>query len=134
MAAAEQAGVVRDGGEAQLTDEVIGQVVAAGRPARAGGHGAGWEALEAEAERITGWVEKDLSVVKIADLLARRGVLVPYRTLHRFSHRAVRVLAGVAVPRCGSPTVSRGWSVRSTSPGWGWSMTRARAGAGWSTR
>jgi transposase len=84
VAAAEAAGVVRDGGEAQLTDELIGQVVQAVRPARAGGHGAAWEALEAEVERITEWVGKDLSVVKIADLLTRRGVLVPYRTLHRF--------------------------------------------------
>jgi transposase len=40
--------------------------------------------LEAEREQISEWVGKDLSVVKIADLLARRGVLVPYRTVHRF--------------------------------------------------
>ncbi|MGH3807074.1 MAG: hypothetical protein ACRDRU_10660 [Pseudonocardiaceae bacterium] len=59
-------------------------MVGAVRPVRAGGHGQAWEALEAERERITGWVGKDLSVVKIADLLARRGVGVPYRTLHRF--------------------------------------------------
>lgn len=84
VAAAEAVGVVREGGEAQLTDEVIGQVVGAVRPARAGGHGAVWEALEAEVGRITEWVGQDLSVVKIADLLARRGVVVPYRTLHRF--------------------------------------------------
>jgi transposase len=84
VAAAEAAGVVRGGGVGQLTDEVIGQVVAAVRPARAGGHGHAWEALEAEREQISEWVGKDLSVVKIADLLARRGVLVPYRTVHRF--------------------------------------------------
>jgi transposase len=84
VAAAEAAGVCREGGLAQLTDEVIGQVVAAVRPVRAGGHGQAWEALEAEREQISEWVGKDLSVVKIADLLARRGVLAPYRTLHRF--------------------------------------------------
>ena len=84
VAAAQQAGVVRDGGEAQLTDAVIGQIVQAVRPARASGRGASWEALEAERERIAEWVKQDLSVVKIADLLGRRGVLVPYRTLHRF--------------------------------------------------
>lgn len=62
-------------GLAQLTDEVIGQVVVAVRPVRVGGHGRGraWEALEAEREQISKWVGKDLSVVKIADLLARRG-------------------------------------------------------------
>ncbi len=84
VAAAEQAGVVREGGEAQLTDEVVGQVVQAVRPVRASGRGASWEALEAEHQRIAGWVEQDLSVVKIGELLGRRGVLVPYRTLHRF--------------------------------------------------
>jgi hypothetical protein len=59
-------------------------VVAAVRPVRASGHGQAWEALEAEREQITEWVGKDLSVVKISDLLTRRGVLAPYRTLHRF--------------------------------------------------
>ncbi|MGH3857548.1 MAG: IS21/IS408/IS1162 family transposase [Pseudonocardiaceae bacterium] len=63
---------------------MVGQVVGAVRPARASGHGQAWEALEAERERIAEWVGKDLSVVKIGDLLTRRGVLVPYRTLHRF--------------------------------------------------
>jgi transposase len=84
VAAAEAAGVCREGGLGQLTDEVIGQVVAAVRPVRVGGHGQAWDALEAQREQISEWVGKDLTVVKIADLLARRGVLVPYRTLHRF--------------------------------------------------
>ncbi|MGH3700004.1 MAG: IS21 family transposase [Pseudonocardiaceae bacterium] len=84
VAAAEAAGVCREGGLGQLTDEVIGQVVVAVRPVRTGGHGPAWEALEAERVQISEWVGKDLTVVKIADLLARRGVLVPYRTLHRF--------------------------------------------------
>lgn len=82
--AATQAGLVRDGGEGQLTDELIGQVVAAARPVRTSGHGASWEALEAQREQILEWVGKDLTVVKIGDLLARRGVRVAYRTLHRF--------------------------------------------------
>jgi transposase len=82
--AAEEAGVVRDGGAGQITDEVIGLVVAAVRPARPAGHGTAWELLAAHREQITTWVGKDLTVVKIGDLLARRGVVVPYRTLHRF--------------------------------------------------
>ena len=84
VAAAEAAGVCREGGLARLTDEVIGQVVAAVRPARAGGHGHAWDALEAEREQISEWVGKDLSVVKIADLLTQRGVLALSRALHRF--------------------------------------------------
>jgi hypothetical protein len=37
--AAVAAGLVRDGGEEQLTHELLGAVVAAVRPARVGGHG-----------------------------------------------------------------------------------------------
>lgn len=84
VGAAEEAGLVRDGGEAQLTDELIGQVVQAVRPARAGGHGSAWEALQAEQAQISEWVKQGLSVVKIGTKLERRGVFVPYRTLHRF--------------------------------------------------
>jgi hypothetical protein len=82
--AAGEAGLVADGGEGQLTDELIGQVVAAVRPARTHGHGTSWDELEALVAQITEWVGKDLTVIKIVDLLARRGVVVPYRTLHRF--------------------------------------------------
>ncbi len=82
--AAVAAGLDRDGGEEQLTDELVGQVVAAVRPARPQGHGAGWEALEGQHAQIVGWVGQDLTVVKIGDLLARRGVVVAHRTLHRY--------------------------------------------------
>jgi transposase len=82
--AAEAAGVARDGGLGQVTDEVIGRVVAAVRPARPAGHGSAWALLLAQREQITTWVGKDLTVVKIGILLERRGVVVPYRTLHRF--------------------------------------------------
>ena len=40
--------------------------------------------LQSQREQITLWVGNDLTVVKIGDLLARQGVVVPYRTLHRF--------------------------------------------------
>lgn len=43
-----------------------------------------WQLLEAEREPITTWVDEGLTVVKIGTLLGRRGVVVPYRTLHRF--------------------------------------------------
>jgi transposase len=82
--AAEEAGVVRDGGLGQVTDEVIGRIVSAVRPARPAGHGRAWALLLAEREQITTWVGKDLTVVKIGVLLERRGVAVPYRTLYRF--------------------------------------------------
>jgi transposase len=82
--AAEAAGVVRGGGWGQVTDDVVGAVVAAVRPVRPAGHGSAWELLTAEREQIVDWVGKGLTVVKIGTLLGRRGVVVPYRTLHRF--------------------------------------------------
>lgn len=80
-----EAGLVRDGGESQLTDELLGQVIEAVRPERPAGHGAAWEACRAEHERIKAWLEQDLKLTKVEDLLGRRGVVVPYRTLHRYA-------------------------------------------------
>ena len=82
--AAEAAGVVRDRGEGQLTDELIGAVVEAVRPSRPRGHGDAWQRCLAERDRIKAWLDADVPVVKIVDLLTRRGVIVPERTLHRF--------------------------------------------------
>jgi transposase len=82
--AAVEAGLARDGGAGQLTDELVGQVAQAVRPVRPGGHGQAWEQLEACQEQIEGWLRAGLSVVKTGVLLERRGIVVPYRTLHRF--------------------------------------------------
>jgi len=84
VAAAVAAGVARDGGLAQLTDELVGQVAQVVRPVRPGGHGRAWDQLEACHAEIEAKVKQGLSVVKIGVLLERRGVVVPYRTLHRF--------------------------------------------------
>jgi len=91
IAAALELGLDRSGGEAQLTDELIGQVAEKVRPHRPDGHGEAWRRLLAEEEHIKAWVKQDLTVVKIGILLARRGVVVPHRTLARF-----------AVERCGA--------------------------------
>jgi hypothetical protein len=82
--AAVAAGLARDGGTGQLTDELVGQVAETVRPARPGGHGPAWEALEACRAGVEAWVKQGLTVVKIGVLLERQGVVVPYRTLHRF--------------------------------------------------
>jgi transposase len=82
--AAVEAGLDRDGDPDQLTDELVGAVVAAVRPDRPNGHGAAWELLCNNHDRIVKWVNEGLTVVKIVDLLAREGVLVPQRTLHRY--------------------------------------------------
>src|SRR6266852_5002742 len=95
VTAAVAAGLSRGGGEDQLTDELIGQVVSVVRPVRPDGHGQGWAELEARREQIVKWVEGDVPVVKIGILLARQGVVVAERTLHRF-----------AAERCGGPKLT----------------------------
>ena len=91
IAAAIELGIDRSGGEEQLSDELIGQVLERVRPHRIDGHGEAWRSLLAEEERIKAWVKEDLTVTKIGILLTRRGVVVPPRTLARF-----------AVERCGA--------------------------------
>lgn len=88
--AAVELGVVREGGLEQLSDELVGAVINAVRPERAQGHGAAWDRLAPVEEEIRGWVDDGLQLTNIHGKLERRGVAVPYRTLHRF-----------AVERCG---------------------------------
>ena len=87
VAAAQAAGLDREGGEEQLCDELLGAVVAAVRPARPHGRGAAWRRLEAERDQLEAWCKQGLTVVKMHDLLCRQGVVVPERTLHRFCLR-----------------------------------------------
>jgi transposase len=82
-------GLVRDGGEGQLSDVFIGLVVEAVRPHRSDGHGEAWRLLAAHHDEIAAWVEGDLTGVKIAELLERRGVEVPCRTVQRYIAEAL---------------------------------------------
>jgi transposase len=83
--AAKTAGLDRDDGIAALSDELLGTVIAAVRPDRPRGTGAAWESVADEHERIKAWLEQGLTLTKVHLLLERRGVLVPYRTLHRYA-------------------------------------------------
>ena len=89
--AAQAAGLERESGFAAVDDELVAVVVSAVRPSRPNGHGAGWEALEGHQDQIKAWLAGDgkdakpLTVVKVHELLARRGCVVPYRTVHRFA-------------------------------------------------
>lgn len=83
--AAVDAGLDREGGEDQLGDEMLGAVVGETRTGRPAGRGAGWQRLEGERAFIAERIEKHLRLTKIHELLTRRGVIVPYRTLHRFA-------------------------------------------------
>ncbi|HET9898944.1 MAG TPA: hypothetical protein VFQ44_28815 [Streptosporangiaceae bacterium] len=82
--AAVAAGLARDGGAGQLSDELVGQVVQVVRPARPGGHGPGREALAACHDQIEARVRAGLTVVKIEELPRRGGTAVAYRALHRY--------------------------------------------------
>jgi transposase len=89
--AAQELGLNRSGAEEQLTDELLGQLVERVRPHRPDGHGESWRTLLEREKQIKGWVDDELTVVKIGILLARVGVVVPHRTLARF-----------CVERCGA--------------------------------
>jgi hypothetical protein len=77
-------GIDREGGEEQLTDELIGQICELVRPSRPDGHGEAWQRLVPYEADIKEWVKKGHTAVKIGVLLGRRGVVVPDRTLTRF--------------------------------------------------
>jgi len=84
--AAVACGLVRDGGESQLSDELLAMVCERVRPHRPDGHGQGWATLRAHHDQLVSWLVTDgLTVVKAHELLARRGVVVPARTLHRYA-------------------------------------------------
>jgi transposase len=79
-------GVLVNAGERQLTDELIGQVCEQVRPHRPDGHGAAWGLIKANHDQLKAWLVDDgLTAVKAHELLGRRGVVVPERTLHRYA-------------------------------------------------
>ncbi|MDQ4105451.1 MAG: IS21 family transposase [Actinomycetota bacterium] len=83
--AAQAAGLACKGGAGQLTDELLGVVVGVVRPERPQGTGAAWQSIAGQREQISQWLEQGLTLAKVHLLLGRRGVVVPYRTLHRFA-------------------------------------------------
>lgn len=88
--AAQAAGLEKTDSVAAVNDDLIAAVVDTVRPDRPHGHGAAWEQLGPHQVQISKWVEGDgeqkpLTIAKIEVLLARKGCVVPYRTLHRFA-------------------------------------------------
>lgn len=83
--AAQRRGLSRPGAEGQPSEELIASVVSAVRPSGPGMFGEAWGVCSANRERLREWLEKDLRLTKINELLTRQtGQAVPYRTLHRF--------------------------------------------------
>jgi transposase len=86
VAAAVDAGLVRAGGEDQLSDVLLASICEKVRPQRPDGRGAAWGLLVANRDQLKAWLVDDgLTVVKAGELLARRGTVVPERTLHRYA-------------------------------------------------
>lgn len=94
-------GVDRGGGPGQLSEELLGAVVGGARPQRPHGRGASWEALAAQHEQLKVWVDQGLTLTKIHVLLGRRGIVVSYRTLHRYATTEL----GFGRKRCTVPVV-----------------------------
>jgi hypothetical protein len=85
VAAAQACGLDRAGGEGQLGDELLGAVAERVRPHRADGHGESWAVVAAHHAQLAELLDAGLTVVKAGELLAREGVVVPERTLHRYA-------------------------------------------------
>ncbi len=84
LEAARDAGFDPAAGVDTLDDALIGAVCERVRPARPGGHGRPWAALEERRAQLLAWLGDGLRLTRIETLLAREGCVVPYRTLHRF--------------------------------------------------
>jgi hypothetical protein len=106
----------RDGGEAQLSDEVSGDVVARVRPRWPQGRESVWRRCEAHREVLAKGLGRDWTVVKCYQVLARRGEQVPLRSLCRFCVEELGTAGRRA--RCGWPTAGQAGSCRLTSAGW----------------
>ena len=92
IAAAAEAGLDRGAGEHALDDELMAKICEQARPHRRDGHGETWSALQAHHDQLKAWLVDDgLTAVKATELLARKGVVVPERTLHRYALKVLGV-------------------------------------------
>ena len=83
--AAQQVGC-KVGEEAQ--DAALGEVIGRVRAQGPGVRGGSWQKCAEHRELLAGWLEKQVPLSKVQELLARHtGVVVPYRTLHRYAVR-----------------------------------------------
>jgi transposase len=83
VAAAAASGLVP--GPEPLTDEEVGAVLARLAPETGRPHGDGWQHCQAERAEIERLLDQRVRLSKVRRLLHRRGVDIPYSTLHRFA-------------------------------------------------
>jgi transposase len=92
IAAGTESGLERGSGEDALDDELLAKVCEHTRPRRPDGHGESWAALLANHDQLKAWlVDGGLSSVKATELLCRKGVVVPERTVHRYALKVLGV-------------------------------------------
>src|SRR5262249_26976813 len=83
VCAAVDCGLVRDGGDGQLTDELIGAVCERVRPHRPDGHGEAWSTLKAHHDELKDWLGgQHLTVGQGHGPLNRRRILRPEPAPH----------------------------------------------------
>jgi hypothetical protein len=83
VSAAERIGLSPGVGE--LTDEHVGAVVLALQSTPDRAHGDGWQRCVAERDEIARLLKQRVRLSKVRRLLLRRGVEIPYSTLHRYA-------------------------------------------------
>lgn len=85
IAAAVACGLRKDSGEGALDDDVLAEVLVQLKTREPRPKGETWTKCEEHRAFIAQKLEEGLKLTKIRKLLQRRGVLVPYPTLHRFA-------------------------------------------------
>jgi hypothetical protein len=91
-------GLDRGGGDGQLSDVFVGRVMSRLAQHRPDRHGESWQVAVAAHERLAGWHAGAVTVVKMHELLARDGVMVSERTLHRYVAEVFGALPASTVP------------------------------------
>jgi len=79
------AGVGLTPGSTPVSEAEVTAVLMALHPASDRPHGKTWAQCETERAKIKAWLAGGIRLTKIRKLLGRRGVAIPYATLHRFA-------------------------------------------------
>jgi hypothetical protein len=86
IGAAEQAGLTREAAGEEISEELIGRVIAEVCSSGPQSYGEAWGICESHRTMLQEWLKKKLRLTKVRELLTRQtGHVVPYRTLHRFA-------------------------------------------------
>lgn len=83
--AATELGLVREAGEAALTEELISSVLQKRRSSAHRPRGETWQHCEQRRQQIADYLSDGVRLSKVCRLLRRGGVEIPYPTLHRFA-------------------------------------------------